>query len=418
MSADDTRCWLTILGIGDNGIDSLSPVAFALMKRAATLVAPQRVLDNLDLAALGMSDCEVVPWTMGVGPTLEFLAKRRGTPVTILATGDPMHFGIGATMRRNVDAEEMLVIPSPSGFSLAAARMGWALGDVACISLHGRAVAGVQPHILPGNRILSLTSVARTIHEVAEILTTRGYGRSMLTVLEHMGGATERTSRVLAKKVAPFNGSPFEDFNVLAIECIAEQGAAIQSTVPGLPDDAFVHDGQLTKREVRAVTLAALQPCPQALLWDVGAGCGSICIEWMRAARGAKAIAMEREPERVAMIGKNATLLGTPRLKIIEGKAPQACADLEAPDAIFIGGGLANEGVFDACWRALKSGGRLVANAVTLENEARVADLQIRYGGQLTRLSVARAQPVGNYRGWKPFMPVTQWSVQKPWGPV
>ncbi len=411
-----TQCWLTILGIGDNGTDSLSPVALALMKRSKTLVAPQRVLDSLDLEALGLSNCEIVPWTMGVGPTLAFLQKRRGTPVTILATGDPMHFGIGATMRRNVDAQEMLVIPSPSGFSLAAARMGWALSDVACISLHGRAVAGVQPHIQPGNRILSLTSVARTVHEVAEILTARGYGKSMLTVLEHMGGAKERTSRVLAREVGPYDGSPFEDFNVLAIECIAEQGAAIQSTVPGLSDDAFVHDGQLTKREVRAMTLAALQPCPQALLWDVGAGCGSISIEWMRAARGTEAIAIEREPERLAMIGENATALGTPRLKIIEGRAPQACEALDAPDAVFIGGGLSNDGVFDACWRALKPGGRLVANAVTLENEARVAELQIRYGGSLTRLSVARAQPVGTYRGWKSLMPVTQWAVQKPWG--
>lgn len=418
MIEDNKKIWLTILGIGDDGIHSLTPPALALMKAAKTLVAPERVLENLDLASLGMADCEVVPWTMGVGPTIEFLKERRGKAVTILATGDPMHFGIGATMRRMVESDEMLVIPSPSGFSLAAARMGWGLSDVSCISLHGRAVAGLQSHVLPGNRILSLTSVARTVHEVARALCERGYGRSLLTVLEHMGGKAERTVHVRADEVGPFDPdrNQFADFNVLAIECVADEGAAILARVPGLPDDAFVHDGQMTKREVRAVTLASLQPCPQALLWDVGAGCGSVSIEWMRSALGAKAIAIEMQAERRAMMAQNATVLGTPRLKIIEGQAPQACQDLAAPDAIFIGGGLGHEGVFETCWQALKPGGRLVANAVTLENEARLLDLHARMGGHLIRLSVASVQAIGQYHGWKPAMPVTQWSLHKPWG--
>ncbi|MEX3009929.1 precorrin-6y C5,15-methyltransferase (decarboxylating) subunit CbiE [Hoeflea sp. TYP-13] len=411
------KAWLTVLGIGDDGINSLTPPALTLAKTAKTLVAPQRVLDSLDLAALGLENSEIVPWTMGVGPTLEFLKERRGTPVTILATGDPMHFGIGATMRRMIDADEMLVIPSPSGFSLAAARMGWALQDIACISLHGRAVAGLQPHILPDNRILSLTSVGRTIHEVAEILVARGYGGSKLTVLEHMGGKAERVVEATADDVGAFDPDKprFADFNVLAIECVAGEGVRIHAPVPGLPDDAFAHDGQLTKREVRAITLAALQPCPQALLWDVGAGCGSISIEWMRAARGAKAVAIETRTDRQAMIAENAVLLGTPRLKIIDGKAPEALSDLDAPDAVFIGGGLGEDGVFETCWKALKPGGRLVANAVTLENEVRLSQLHSEHGGELMRLSVSRAEPVGRFHGWKPFMPVTQWSIQKPW---
>ncbi|MDA4844667.1 precorrin-6y C5,15-methyltransferase (decarboxylating) subunit CbiE [Hoeflea poritis] len=418
MSEGAERAWLTILGIGDDGMNSLTPPALALMKSARTLVAPQRVLDSLDPSSLGLENSEIVPWTMGVGPTLEFLAARRGTPVTILATGDPMHFGIGATMRRTIDADEMLVIPSPSGFSLAAARMGWSLSDVACISLHGRAAAGLQPHILPANRILSLTSVGRTIHEAAQLLVSRGYGGSRLTVLEHMGGKAERTVALTADEAGAFDADNprFADFNVLAIECVAGEGVSILPCVPGLPDDAFVHDGQLTKREVRAITLSALQPCPHGVLWDVGAGCGSVSIEWMRAALGAKAVAIEAESERRAMIGENATRLGTPRLNIVWGRAPDELADLDAPDAVFIGGGLAEQGVFEACWQALKPGGRLVANTVTLENEARLAQLHAEYGGSLTRVAVSRAKDIGRYRGWKPFMPVTQWAVQKAWG--
>jgi precorrin-6Y C5,15-methyltransferase (decarboxylating) len=418
MSKPVERRWLTVLGIGDDGIQSLTAPALALLKGARTLVAPERVLANLDLHSLGLIDCEIIPWTMGVSATLELLKERRGTAVTILATGDPMHFGIGATMRRMATADEMLVIPSPSGFSLAAARLGWSLPDVECISLHGRSVAGLQPHIQPGNRVLSLTSVARTVHEVAEILVARKYGGSNLTVLEHMGGANERITGHLAEDIAALDAgeSPFADFNLLGIECLAGDGAAIHSVVPGLPDDAFTHDGQLTKREVRAATLSALQPCPHGVLWDVGAGCGSVSIEWMRAARGAKAIAIEAEASRNAMIAENAILLGTPRLKIVEGRAPDALRELDAPDAVFIGGGIASSQVFETCWQALKPGGRLVANAVTVEGETRLATLHDDHGGTLVRIAVARAGPVGGFRGFKPLMPVTQWSLQKTWG--
>lgn len=410
--------WLTIIGIGDNGLQSLTPPALALLKTAKTLIAPQRVLDSLDLAALDLETCEIVPWTMGVKPTLALLDARRGTPVTMLATGDPMFFGIGATMRRSIAADEMLVIPSPSGFSLAAAHVGWALQDVACISLHGRAVAGLQPHILPGNRILSLTSTGRTVHEAADQLVARGYGESALTVLEHLGGRDERVETLKAQEVGGFDADKprFADFNMLAIHCVAGDEAAIHAPVPGLPDDAFVHDGQLTKQEVRAVTLAALQPCPHALLWDVGAGCGSVAIEWIRAARGARAIAVEPKDTRRTMMAQNATTLGAPGLEIVDGTAPDALSGLEAPDAVFVGGGLTADGVFDACWQVLKPGGRLVANAVTVESETRLVQLQAGHGGTMSRLAVSRAEPVGRFQGWKPLMPVTQWRVQKPWG--
>ncbi|PWV98975.1 precorrin-6Y C5,15-methyltransferase (decarboxylating) [Hoeflea marina] len=399
--------WLTILGIGDNGLDSLTAEARALFDEAATVIAPQRVLDVIDAG-----EREVIAWTFGVSETIELLLARRGKPVTILATGDPMHFGIGATLRRYLDASEMRVIPNPSAFSLAASRLGWALQDVAQISLHGRSVHTLAAHMQPGNRIVALTSAGRTIGDAAAILAAAGYGPSIMTVLEHMGGAAERIRRMTASEIVA-GRTDFAAFNTLAVEMIAKHGAALNPLVPGLPDEAFLHDGQLTKREIRAATLSRLAPCPDALLWDIGAGSGSIGIEWMRAARNARAIAIEGTASRRDMMADNARTLGTPGLEIVAGHAPDALAGLPAPDAVFIGGGLTGEGVFEAAWAALKAGGRLVANAVTVESEARLFALQASHGGELIRMQVSRAEPVGRYLGWKPMMPVTLWSVTK-----
>lgn len=399
--------WLTLLGIGDDGLDSLTPPARALFEAARTVIAPERVLAEIDTG-----EREVIPWTFGVKQTIAMLMARRGLPVTILATGDPMHYGIGATLMRHIEAAEMRVIPTPSAFSLAAARLGWALQDVASISLHGRSVHLLAAHLAPGNRIIALTSTGRTIGEAADILVARGYGRSKMIVLEHMGGRSERRIEMEAEAVVA-EGPIFAEFNTLAVDCVAGEGAAVLGAVPGLPDDAFEHDGQLTKSEVRAVTLSRLSPVPGALLWDVGAGCGSVAIEWMRAARGARAIAIEQDEARRAMIAANALVLGTPTLDIVAGTAPEALFGLVAPDAVFIGGGVTGEGVFEGAWGALKPGGRLVANAVTVEGEARLAELAERHGGEMVRLQVSRAEAVGRYHGWKPMMPVTIWSVAK-----
>jgi precorrin-6Y C5,15-methyltransferase (decarboxylating) len=286
------------------------------------------------------------------------------------------------------------------------------LQDVAQISLHGRSVHGLASHVQPGARIIALTSTGRTVTEAAEILNARFYGRSQMWVLEHMGGPGECVRVMRAEQVAAEKPA-FADFNTLAIACEATPGAALLPTVPGLPDAAFEHDGQLTKREVRAVTLARLGPVPGGLLWDVGAGCGSVGIEWMRAARGARAIAIEPVETRRTMIAQNAIDLGTPGLEIVAGSAPDALANLKKPDAVFIGGGISHDGVFEAAWDALKPMGRLVANAVTVEGEARLFALQALHGGELVRLQTSRAEPVGRYLGWKPLMPVTIWSVTK-----
>lgn len=399
--------WLTILGIGDNGLDSLSSSARQLYENSKTIIAPARVL-----AALDDGDKEFVPWTMGISETIAFIKERRGEPTTILATGDPMHFGIGATLRKSFGEEEMLVIPSPSGFSLAAAKLGWRLQDVAMISLHGRAVEGVVSHIQPDRQILALTSNAKTIYLAARILIGQNFGHSQMTVLEHVGGEGERITRMSALELVS-SDIGFADFNMLAIECVTDQENQFLPCVPGLPDEAFSHDGQLTKREVRAATLAFLAPNPNAVLWDIGAGCGSIGIEWMRAAHNAKAHAVEQNSERCDLIMKNANNLGTPKIEIYCGDSSEQLVNLPTPDAIFIGGGLTSDGLFDACWNALPTGKKLVANAVTVQSEALLYQLFEKHGGELTRIQVSRAVPVGKFSGWKPSMPVTIWSVTK-----
>jgi precorrin-6Y C5,15-methyltransferase (decarboxylating) len=409
MSEQAHGPWLTIIGIGDNGLESLSPEAQAVVWQAETLVIGERMDAVIDGASLpGLK--RILTWGAGFRETLAQILKLRGTPVTVLATGDPMHFGIGATLRRYVAAEEMMVLPSPSAFSLAAARLGWPLQSVTQISLHGRPLAFLNRHVMPRARILALTSDASTVQAAAVLLAERGFGASMLHVLEHMGSQRERILRMTALEMAE-TCPAMSDFNTLAIDC-AEDGPLL-APVPGLPDEAFRHDGQLTKREIRAATLAQLAPFPNALLWDVGAGCGSIAIEWMRAGMGTKAIAIEPKPERVAMIRANTETLGVPDLEIVEGHAPEALSGLKRPDVIFIGGGITGEGLFDTCWSALGVGGLLVANAVTIEGEARLAELRGQHGGELVRIQVSRAAPVGRFCGWKSLMPVTMWTVVK-----
>lgn len=398
-----TAPWLTIIGIGDNSADSLSAEAREALDSARTVLGAQRVLDRLELGGK-----EVLDWSAGVAETIAAIKARRRAPLAILATGDPMHFGVGATLLRHFESGEMRVLPAPSAFSLAAARLGWPLPEAECISLHGREVERLAAHLGAGRKIIALTSSGETVREAAALLTEAGYGASALTVLEHMGGPEERVERFVAAEIG---GRSFADFNTLAIECTGE--GVLDGTAPGLPDEAFRHDGQLTKQEVRAVAMAHLRPGGKRLLWDIGAGCGSVSIEWMRASATATAIAIEPKAARREMIRDNARRLGTPHLTIVDGAAPEALTGLPPPDAVFIGGGISADGVFEAAWQALRSGGPLVATAVTLESEARLAALHQAHGGKLLRIAVSRAEPIGRFTGWKPFMPVTIWAVQK-----
>ncbi|SKA28204.1 precorrin-6y C5,15-methyltransferase (decarboxylating) subunit CbiE [Consotaella salsifontis] len=397
--------WLTIIGIGDGGLETLTPEARRCLAHAEAIVGGARHLAMLGADIRG----ERIAWGSPLAATVPEIEARRGRPVVVLASGDPMWFGVGATLARHFPIEEIRVIPAPSAFSLAAARLGWALQDVSTLTVHGRPLDAVDSALAPGARLLVLSENGATPAMLARHLAERGFSASRLVVLEHLGGAKER---VRSAHADDFSLGDIADLNVVAIDCALSSGARWFARGAGLPDDAFVHDGKMTKRVLRAVALAALRPAAGETLWDIGAGCGSISVEWVRGAPGARAFALEPRPERRSMIADNARRLLARGITIIDGEAPAVLAGLPRPDAVFIGGGLTNETV-DAALAVLPCGGRLVAHAVTLESEALLLALHARLGGELSRVSVAYAAPVGPYRGWKPAMPVTHWFLTK-----
>ncbi|HUL07013.1 MAG TPA: precorrin-6y C5,15-methyltransferase (decarboxylating) subunit CbiE [Candidatus Acidoferrum sp.] len=397
--------WLTIIGLGEEGLEGLTPAARALIAQAQTLVGGERHLAKVPNGA-----AERLTWASPLKLTIDEILKRRERRVVVLATGDPLWFGIGVTLLRAVPAEETWIVPGVSAFALAAARLGWPLAEVECLTLHGRSFAFLNGVVAPGARLLLLSHDGATPSAVAKALADVGYGPSRLTVLEHMGGAEERR---LTGTAEAWSSGRAQALNTVAVECIPGPTAVVRPRVPGLPDDAFRHDGQLTKREVRAATIAALAPTPGGRLWDIGAGCGSVAIEWLRSHRTLAAVAIERAAERCAMIHENAAALGVPHLELVEGEAPAALADLAPPDAVFIGGGITAEGLAEHCWRILRPRGRLVANAVTVEGEARLLALSPQIGGELTRIAISRAEPIGGYTGWRAHMPVTQLAATK-----
>jgi len=357
------------------------------------------------------SGVERVVWPSPLLPALpSLLASRRGRRVCVLASGDPMFHGIGTTLVRLLGAGRVRVLPHPSSVSLACARLGWAADRVEVVSLVTRPVEVLHPVVHEGRRVLVLSADGRTPARVAALLAARGYGASTVTVMERLGGAGER---VVSGRADTWSPPVTRDLNVVAVECRADAGTVALPRLPGLPDEAFEHDGQLTKSEVRAVTLSRLAPVPGELLWDVGAGAGSIGIEWMRAHPDNRAVAVESRPDRAAVVARNAAALGVPGLDVVTGVAPAALAGLETPDAVFVGGGVTVAGMVEACWEALRPGGRLVANAVTVESEAVLARWHGRLGGDMVRLAVSRTSPVGGFTGWRPMMPVTIWTALK-----
>jgi precorrin-6B C5,15-methyltransferase / cobalt-precorrin-6B C5,C15-methyltransferase len=397
--------WLTVVGIGEDGIDGLSAAASAAIAAAQTLVGGKR-----HLGLVGATQAECFEWSSPLDATLDLIAARRNTRVVVLASGDPMWFGIGTTLLKRFSIDDMTVLPHVSAFALAAAAMGWPLDAVEKLSLHGRPLEALALHLAPGAKLLALTSDGAAPAAIAAFLAARGYGASTVTVLEHLGGPKMQRIAGTAASLPP---GPYADLNTLAIDCVADANTVVLSRVPGLPDAAFEHDGQLTKRAVRAATLAALAPRAGQLLWDIGAGNGSVAVEWLRAVPHTRAIAIERDAARHARLLNNAKTLGVPQLQAIAGSAPVAFAGLPAPDAVFVGGGLSTAGLVDAAWAALKQGGMFVANAVTLEGESVLAELHRAKGGEMMRFAVAHAEPVGPHRGWRAAMPVTQWIGRK-----
>ena len=399
--------WLSIVGIGEDGVEGLSSVAAQLIRSAELVVGGARHLELASELIRGRR----LAWPSPITDAFPEIERHRGRAVAILASGDPFHFGVGKQIAAFVQADEFICLPQPSAFSLAAARMGWPLQDVSLVTLHGRALNGIIRHLQPGARILALSWDSATPRKLSELLTTHRMGQSRMTVLEAMSGARERIRHATASN---FDIEEIQPLNTIAIEMVAELEAIIIPLSPGLDDDFFEHDGQLTKREVRAVTLSSLQPLQGQLLWDIGLGAGSVAIEWLLRHPSLRAIGIEARSDRAGRAARNAAALGVPELEIVQGRAPKALAGLTRPDAVFIGGGMMDDGVFDAAWSALKSGGRLVANAVSLETETRLAGYFQHFGGDLVRLQVARADRVGAMSGWRPAMPVTQWRVRKP----
>ncbi|MDP9837330.1 precorrin-6Y C5,15-methyltransferase (decarboxylating) [Neorhizobium huautlense] len=402
-----TDPWLSIIGIGEDGVAGLGERAKAAISAASFVFGGKR---HLELAA-PLIRGEAQPWPQPFDAAMAAVLDLRGQKVCVLASGDPFLFGVGVTLSPRLESGEYFCVPAPSAFSLAASRLGWALQDIETVSLHGRSLDLIRPLLHPGRKILALTSDETGPAALATLLTESGFGTSRLTVLEALGGEQERVRNSMADD---FGLDNINTLNVVAIEVAASKNAKILPLGCGMDDDLFDHDGQITKREIRALTLSALSPRRGELLWDIGAGSGSIGIEWMLRHPSMRAIAIESDATRSVRIGHNAAALGVPGLRIMKGTAPDALVGLPKPDAIFIGGGGSEPGVFDAAVEALGPDGRLVANAVTLEMEAVLLAAHARLGGSLSRLEISRAAPIGKMLGWRPAMPVTQWVWTKP----
>ncbi|MDB4987286.1 MAG: precorrin-6Y methyltransferase [Myxococcaceae bacterium] len=413
MSVDSTTDksraapWLSIVGLGVDGVAGLPLASQRAIEQAELVVGASRQLALVASLIRG----ETYTWPSPLSEGVAKLLARRGSSTCVLGSGDPFFYGIGATLSPHLQRGEFVCYPAPSSLSLAAARLGWSLQDTDIVSLHGRDLHAVIRYLQPGRRVLALSWDRQTPEQLATLLTVRGFGASTLHVLEALGGPHEQ---VRTQRADTFALGAIDDLNLVALELASRAEAWVVPWRASLPDSAFEHDGQLTKQDIRAVTLSALAPRPGALLWDVGAGAGSVAIEWLLAHTACRAIAIEREPARCLRIRRNAEQLGAPTLQVVEAAAPGGLRGLPTPDAVFIGGGGGDAEIFELCWSALRPTGRLVINSVSLETEALLVRLHAVHGGELRRLSIDTAVPLGNMRGWRPAMPVVQWRVSKP----
>jgi precorrin-6B C5,15-methyltransferase / cobalt-precorrin-6B C5,C15-methyltransferase len=398
--------WLALVGIGEDGLGGLAPVARRLIMDAEFIVGGAR---HLQLA--GSPACETLVWPSPISEAIAPILARRGRRTVVLASGDPFFYGVGSLLAAHIPVDEIISLPAPSAFSLAASRLGWSLQDCTLLSLHGRSFERIVPHLQPRARLLVLAWDETTAPRIATCLEAHRMGGSRVTVLEALGGPRERVRSVRADA---FELPGIDPLNVVAIEVAADPDTRIIPMSPGLPDDYFEHDGQITRREFRAATIAALAPRRGELLWDIGAGSGSVGIEWMLSDTTNSTIAVEERPDRAARIARNAAALGVPGLTVTHGRAPGAFAELPRPNAIFVGGGAGDDGMLEKAWAALRVGGRLVVNAVTLETQALLTRRFKEEGGELVQMQIAYAAPVGTFFGWRPAMPVVQWRITKP----
>ena len=405
MTSPSCGKWLSLIGIGEDGAEALSPAARTLLAQAQLVVGGAR-----HLALAGPLAAKTMTWPSPMAAAIPEILARRGSPVCVLASGDPFFYGAGSLLSAHVRPEEMQCLPAPSAFSLAAARLKWSLQECCLVSLHGREFERIIPALQPHAKILCLSWDETTPPRLAKLLCEKGLGPSRIIVMEAMGGPRERLRENTAQA---FGMEGIDPLNLVAIEIAATAQSQILPVASGLADFWFETDGQLTKREVRAVALSSLAPRRGELLWDVGAGSGSVAIEWLLCHPANRAIAIESRADRASRITRNALSLGVPQLEIITGKAPEAFANLPQPQAIFVGGGGGDTKLLDSAYAALPSGGRLVVNAVTIETEAELISRFKALGGGLLRIEIAHADPLGSFHGWRPALPVTQWSVKK-----
>ena len=415
---DITKKWLYVIGIGEDGWDDLSADSRELLYKSEIVIGGERHLKMIP----GDWEGERIIWASPIREAVTKILDWRpsepgsGKKVAVMASGDPLCYGIAAKLLRHLPIEEIWIKPALSTFSLICSRVGWSLPDIETLTIHGRPLEMLHTFVQPGAKLLVLNQDEGSPKQAAELLAARGFGKSQITVLEHLGGSKERQ---FSGQADSWNHPDGAALNAMAIECIAGTRANVLARIPGLPDDAFLHDGQLTKREIRAATLSRLMPVVDQVLWDVGAGCGSVAIEWMRCNPRCKAVAIEKSESRLKMIQQNAFQLGVPMLDIVSGNAPEVLLDLPAPDAIFIGGGLSGGNMLETCWNALNPGGRLVANAVTLEGEQKLVQWQKvnaeknGASGDLARLAVSHVETIGKFQSWKELRSVTQLTVIK-----
>jgi len=395
------RPWLTIIGIGEDGPEGLSAASRDALSRADVVAGAAR-----HLALLGEIGPKGWVWPVPFADGVEQILAMRGRQVVVLASGDPFWFGAGSLFAERLQPGEWVAHPGISVFALATSRLGWRLEDVTCLGLHAASLARIRPHLAAGSRLLVTLRNGAAVTELGGIVTDLGFGSTMLSVMEALGGPREKVRTVRADGEVP------EAIAAPVLVAIDTAGGSAMPLAPGLRDDLFEHDGQITKRPVRALTVAALAPRHGEMLWDIGAGSGSVAIEWLLRHPSLGAIALEANSDRFARIARNAMALGVDRLRVISGTAPEALAGLPLPDAVFVGGG-GDEALLQALWALLPVGTRLVANAVTLESEALFAAWQARVGGELLRIELAEAVALGGKRGWRAAYPVVQWSVMR-----
>lgn len=392
-----------LIGIGDDGLLGLHPDARKALENADIIIGGARHLDFIV-----QTQAEKWHWPSPFDALLKQVRKAHGKHIAVLVTGDPLWYSAGEQFVDAFGVDNLCIYPHVGAFQLAAARMGWSIQNTITLSLHGRSANAIIKYLAPNQRILALSNGTETLKALIDILHKQGFGDSVIHAVSHLGGINESRVQI---PMAQWHGE-IPQLSTLAIEVVHDGKSPIYSRTTVLPDDAFVHDGKMTKQIIRAASLARLRPQSGQMLWDIGAGCGSIGIEWLRQTDHASAIGVEPHAERRAMAVQNAQNLGTTELRLIDGYAMDVLADLPTPDAVFIGGGLC-EDLAHICYGALRPQGRFVANAVTLESEAILLKLHETLGGVLERIQIAHANSIGNLHAWRPVMPITQFSVIK-----